>query len=787
VVDELAGAVGPLRRWLPLHAQRDESRSLGALAGTLQRSLDQAREHEFGFDPGAPASAPALAFDCLARPLAHGLTLTYLHAFDGPHLLSCLSFDDGERLSLSLVHDQARVPADAAARWAAALTGWLEVLAAAADRPLASLPLVPEVAQDAVLGGPWPDRAPPPSFLDRFAAAARRDPQAIALVSAAGTRTYRELAERSRRLARALRADGLRPEQPVAVVLSRRPEVVEALLAILQAGGAILPLDPALPTEALAHRLRDAGARIVVTERAHAARIPDGPARLLVDDGRWASLPCDDLPAPRPAQLAYVLYTSGSSGAPKAVAVTHANLAGYVESAAERLGLRAAADFAHCSTLAADLGHTGLFLPLASGGAVHLLDEESMASASALAASLARHPVDYMKIAPSHLRVLLATAAEGRAILPRRGLILGGEALAFELADALAALVPRVFNHYGPTETTVGSAMHAFDPAAARHGDTVPLGAALAGERLYVLDGRLAPLPAGVAGELFISGRGVARGYLGHAALTADRFLPDPFGEPGARMYRTGDRVCRLPDGAIQFLGRTDLQFKVRGFRIEPGEIEAALALHPDVSRAVVVKWTRATDERLVAYVVPARGQRPDPGELRRFAASRLAPQLCPSSYVLLRALPVTANGKLDRAALPEPDADRPELVTRFVAPASEAEIEIAAIWCELLGVSRVGVDDNFFDLGGHSLLLVQLLSRLRARFQCQLGVVELFQHSTVRALARRITSSDAHSGEQLAEAGERAASRARSRARGAERRAAARTEQTGERRGGSR
>lgn len=786
--DELASAVGPLRRWLPLDVHRDERRPPTGQAATLNRALDEAREHELGLDPSEHASAAGLAFDYVARTPGEGLSFAYVYSFDAPHLLTCLCVDDGERLAVTLIHDQTRISQGLAMHWAGLLASWIEAVAHASERPVSSLPLVPAQAREAVLGGPWPALAAPVPFLDRFAAVVRRDPEAIAVASESGTRTYRDLAERSRRLARALRAAGLRPEEPVAVVLSRRCELVEVMLGILQAGGAYMPLDPALPTEALAYRVRDAGARVVLTERAQAAQMPEGPAVWCVDEDPvpWQDQPSEELAEhPHPGQLAYVLYTSGSSGRPKAVAVEHGNLAAYIEAAAQRLDLRRPARFAHVSTFAADLGHTGLFLPLATGGAVHVLDEEHMASASALAGYMSRHPVDFMKIAPSHLRVLLATSSE-RKVLPTQGLVLGGEALPWELATQLRALVPRLFNHYGPTETTVGSAMHAVDPAAARHGDTVPLGTPLAGERLYVLDERLAPVPAGVPGELFIAGRGVTRGYVGRAGLTASRFLPDPFaGEPGARMYRTGDRVYRLPDGAIVFLGRSDLQFKVRGFRVEPGEIEATLAAHPDVSRAVVVKWTRGLDERLVAYVVAERGRRPDPGELRRFAASRLASHLCPSSYVFLRALPLTANGKLDRAALPQPDAQRPELMTRFVAPASELEVEITRIWSDLLGVEQVGVDDNFFDLGGHSLLLVQLLSRLRERFHCELRVVELFQHSTVRALAQRITNQS-HDGQALAaDTATRATARVRARERGAERREAART--TGQRGGGSR
>ncbi|MEM9491706.1 MAG: phosphopantetheine-binding protein, partial [Myxococcota bacterium] len=295
-----------------------------------------------------------------------------------------------------------------------------------------------------------------------------------------------------------------------------------------------------------------------------------------------------------------------------------------------------------------------------------------------------------------------------------------------------------------------------------------------------------------------IGGAGVARGYVARPGLTASRFLPDPFAaDPGARMYRTGDRVYRNLDGTLVFLGRTDLQFKLRGFRIEPGEIEAALEAHPAVSQAAVAKWSQGSDERLIAYLVPERGRRPDTGELRQFVRARMVPHQCPSTYVFLRALPISANGKLDRSALPEPDLQRPEVMSQFVAPRGDTEQELAAMWSQLLGVERVGADDHFFDLGGHSLLLVQLISLIRERFHCTLRVTEFFKHSTVRTLAERIAaerggvsakaaSRDAGAADQRAT--ERANARNRSRGSGAERRAAARSaRRTGPRGGESR
>src|SRR6185295_1090728 len=416
-----------------------------------------------------------------------------------------------------------------------------------------------------------------------------------------------------------------------------------------------------------------------------------------------------------PAQAAYVLFTSGSTGRPKGVVVEHRQVAHYLDAAIDRLELPPGATYALVSTLAADLGNTALLPALATGGCLRLASEELIADLGALEGFAARHPSDLLKIVPSHLGALLASA-RARDLLPRRRLVLGGEALPGELVERLQAL--------GASPAPRAS---------------VPLGRPLAGARLLVLDADLAPLPLGGAGELAIGGGGLARGYLGDAAATAERFVPDPWSEePGARLYRSGDRVRHLPDGCLDFLGRIDHQVKIRGFRVELAEAEAEIARHPEISEVVVTApCDRAGERRLVAYFVAREGCDPADADLRAFLRRRLPEPMLPSAWLRLESLPRGSNGKVDRAALPEPRELATSWQAAYVAPESPLERLVAAIWSEVLGVPRVGADDGFLDLGGHSLAMLRVHGKLRAQLDREVTMVVLFEHPTVRTLAR--------------------------------------------------
>jgi amino acid adenylation domain-containing protein len=453
--------------------------------------------------------------------------------------------------------------------------------------------------------------------------------------------------------------------------------------------------------------------------------------------------------------LAYVIYTSGSTGTPKGVMVEHRQLAAYVEGVTRRMALSAGASYALVSTVAADLGHTVLFTALATGGTLHVVTRERLLHPERLAELFDRAPIDCMKIVPSHLLALLA-AKRPAGVLPRRLLVLGGEPSRWSLVDRLRELAPecRVLNHYGPTETTVGVLAFPTWDEGERLSPRVPLGRPLPGVRVAVADRSLQPLPMGIPGELLVGGPQVCRGYLRRPDLTAERFVPDSLtGLSGARLYRTGDLTRYRGDGSIEFLGRTDQQVKVRGFRVEPGEIEAVLAGAPGVrAAAVLADGGEPAGVRLVAYVVAAPLEATAEAlraALRDYLTARLPAAMVPSQLVFLTALPLTPNGKLDRRALARMAPEAPAPGEGFVAPRDPLEEMLAPLWAEVLGIARVGAHDNFFALGGHSLLGIQLLSRMEDLFGVRLPVRALFQSPTLGGMAERIA------GELAAQAGE--------------------------------
>ncbi|MFD0577053.1 non-ribosomal peptide synthetase/MFS transporter [Dactylosporangium darangshiense] len=566
---------------------------------------------------------------------------------------------------------------------------------------------------------------------DPLDAWAERTPDAPAVVCGADTLTYAELRARADGLARRLRALGVGPDARVAVCLEPSTDLLVALLGVLRAGGAYVPLDPATPPARLLHLLGDAGAGTLVTGPAIAASVPGYTGHLLTGtqgaDGPQPVRACPD-------DLAYVIYTSGSTGAPKGVAVAHRQVVRYLHGMLERLPIEPGSTFGLLQSLAFDFGVTMVYLALATGGALHLLPRR--ASGAELAGLIRRHRIDYLKLTPSHFAAL-ATDAGAAALLPRRALLFGGEASAAAWTRELAGLSDTiVMNHYGPTETTVGVTTHLVHPEAAPDGETTPIGRPLPGATVHVLDRWMRPRPPGAIGELYLGGDRLARGYLGRPAQTARAFVPDPFGPPGSRLYRTGDLARLLPDGSVQFLGRRDDQVKVRGYRVEPGEIEAALGGCPGVARAVVLLRTG----RLVAYLEGAG----DTAQVKRRLAETLPDYMVPARFVWLDRLPLQAHGKVDRAALPEPEEGPAE--GGFEAPDGPVEEAIAAVWAEVLGAEHVGAGGDFFGLGGHSLLALTAVSRLRRRLPDGVRaatVLELFQHPTVRGLAEALGRAD--------------------------------------------
>ncbi|MFY0528921.1 amino acid adenylation domain-containing protein [Archangium gephyra] len=631
-------------------------------------------------------------------------------------------------------------------RLAGHLRTLLEGALARPELRLSELPLLPEAERHQLLAE-W--RGTRETFGESaclhtmFEAWAARTPDAVAVVAGEHALTYRELNARANQLARHLRALGVGPDQRVGLGLERSVDALVGLLGILKAGGAYVPLDDTFPDERLRSILEDAGARVLVTAAPLAGRFAGFPGTLVrLDSERevLAGLDAVDLPcAASPENLVYAIFTSGSTGRPKGVAIEHRQLVHYVRAVIRRLELPEGARFASVSTLAADLGHTSLFPSLCLGGTLLLVSREHASDPSALAGWFERHAVDCLKIVPSHLGALLASDAAAR-VLPRQRLILGGESTDPALIARVRELAPdcEIHNHYGPTETTVG--VLTCHLTRGRTFESVPLGRPLTNVEVYVLDARMRPVPVGVPGELYIGGASVARGYLGRPDLTAERFIPSPFGsEPGGRLYRTGDRVRWLPEGVLEFLGRFDDQLKIRGFRIEPGEVEATLAHHPAVREAVVLaRGSTSGDRRLVAYAVPRAGVSLLPGALRSFLEEKLPAYMVPSAFVVLEALPLTPNGKVDRAALPVPAASQ-EVARSYVAPRTPAEEVLAGLWAQVLGVERVGVHDDFFALGGHSLLATRAISRIRSAFRLEVPLRELFEAPTVAALVQRL------------------------------------------------
>jgi len=588
-------------------------------------------------------------------------------------------------------------------------------------------------------------------------------PDKVAVVFEDHQLTYAELNARASQLAHYLQRVGVGPEILVGIYLERSLDIVIVLLGILKAGGAYLPLDPALPTEALALRLQDTQALILVTQQSLVESVPKQSPQVINLDSNWKVVAQEsdaDLSSEVSSEnLVYVLFTSGSTGKPKGVCVEHQQLLNYLQGILDKLSLPSGINLATVSTFSADLGNTVIFPALSTGGCLHVVSQERASDPRALVDYFCRYSIDCLKIVPCHLSTLLASFAT-RSILPHQCLILGGEAASWELIEQIQQHNPncQIFNHYGPTETTVGVLTYAVGPqreaADTSKSKMVPLGRPLANIQAYVLDKQMQPVPIGHPGELYIGGIGLARGYLNQPGLTAERFIPNPFiRETGntkdateklshlERLYKTGDLVRYLPDGTLEFLGRIDNQIKIRGFRVEVGEVEAALRQHSEVREVVVLaREDEPGDQRLVAYVVPNQSRTSSLSELRLFLRNKLPEYMLPSAFVLLTNLPLAPNGKVDRYALPPPDGLRPELEATYIAPRTEAERIIAAIWQEMLQVEKVGIEDNFFDLGGHSLLLVQVHSKLQELYDRDLSITDLFEYSTVSSLAKYLT-----------------------------------------------
>jgi amino acid adenylation domain-containing protein len=623
----------------------------------------------------------------------------------------------------------------------------LEGIAANPAARLSELPLLTDAEKTRLLAG-FNDTATPypqdKSLSRLFAEQAARTPDAVAVSFKTRRLSYAELDASADEAARRLRDMGVGAGALVGVYLERSPEMLVGLLGILKAGAGYVPLDPAYPAERLSYIVADANIEVVLTEARLLSTLPAGGLQTLcLDDGAAAATvggrdAKHTLDRTAGADRAYVIYTSGSTGRPKGVQIPHRALVNLLNSMSRRPGLSASDTLLAVTSLSFDIAALELFMPLLVGAQVVVAGQDEVADGERLSRLMASCGATVMQATPATWRMLVDAGWQGRRNLK---ILCGGEALPRDLADRLLERGESVWNLYGPTETTIWSSC-----ARVEAGDRPPaIGRAIDNTQLYVLDQNFNLSPPGVPGELYIGGAGLADGYLNRPDLTAANFIPHPFAdfEPGARLYRTGDLVRLRPDGDVEFLGRLDQQVKLRGFRLELGEVESVLNEHEAVRECVVILGEDGAGEpRLVAYVVAEPSRDVEGDELRRVAQQKLPAYMIPSVFVKLNELPLTPNGKLDRRALPRPDEKALRGAKSYVAPHTPVEQKLADIWAEVLGLETIGATDNFFDLGGHSLTATRVISHVRDRFQTEISLRQLFESPTVAALARQIEIS---------------------------------------------
>jgi amino acid adenylation domain-containing protein len=624
------------------------------------------------------------------------------------------------------------------------MIGHFETLLAKAverpDLPVSKIPLLTGEEQSLILEGWNATKSEYPQTMclhQLIEAQAKRTPDAIAVVMGKEQISYRALDERASQLANYLQQRGVGPETLVGVFLERSIDMVVALLGVLKAGGAYIPLDPAYPTERIAFILEDAGAKVLLTQQDLVGVLASGNATVITINAMKGPVAKQSKDAPKatvtPQNLAYVLYTSGSTGKPKGVQITHANLVNFLFSMRAEPGMTSSDTLLAVTTLSFDIAGLEIYLPLVAGARIILASRAEAADGHRLLDLIRNRKPTIMQATPATWRMLIEAGWEGSADLK---VLCGGEALPGNLAVQLLPRCAELWNMYGPTETTIWSSVYRVNSAMV----TTPIGRPIANTTFYILDAHMQAVPVGVSGELYIGGDGVARGYFRRPELTEARFVPNPFDrQPGVKLYRTGDLAKYLPDGNVQYLGRTDFQVKVRGFRIELGEIESVLAKHSAVRQAVVAaREDTPGDKRLVAYIVCKPGQHVSLIDARAYLKQTLADYMLPTGLVALEALPLTPNGKVDRKALPKPDLAK-ALSGLAAPPRGEVETKLAMIWQEVLGIESVNVTDNFFDLGGHSLMAVRLVNEIKKLTGVEIPLTALFQGATIERLANLV------------------------------------------------
>ncbi|MFF3212968.1 amino acid adenylation domain-containing protein [Streptomyces sp. NPDC002886] len=768
---ELAEEIGLFVNELPVHAPTgDASRTFTDFAGAVRAELRAGYPYRsVPFGTAVPGLSPRVGLSAVSLGYRRrgqdpefagtGARVTWaVHNRTARNTLHLQAVEapgtdgaPGGGIDFSLQYDPAVLAPDTARRIAGHYSTLLAGAVAAPGARLVDLPLLDAAELRAVTTAPNATDHPYPAdrtVLDLVRAQAAATPEAIAVTASGRHLSYRELMLRSAQLVDVLAAGGVRPGDLVALHLDRTADLPAALLAVLATGAAYLPLDPGYPAERLALVLRDSGAVVVLADREPAPVVAAAAPAVLRVPARSAQDPAGAAPgaAPGPQDVAYVLYTSGSTGRPKGVEVGHRALVNLLTSFADRLGSGPEHAWLGLTSLSFDISALELYLPLITGGRLVLAPDGLSVDGPGLLALIAAEGVTHVQATPSGWRVML-TAVSGAGAPPADALgavtgLAGGEALPLPLARELRSHTARLFNVYGPTETTIWSTCAEL-PADPRQ---VRIGRPIANTQTYVVDEQLRPTPLGIPGELLIGGDGVAHGYLGRPELTAERFVRSPFGPPGARLYRTGDRAVWTADGELDFLGRIDDQVKIRGHRIELGEIESALLEHPALAQAAVAVRTEEDGEPFLAgYLVPAAGApAPAPADLREHLTRTLPAAMVPQRWLTVERLPLTPNGKLDRRALPvPPPRETPAPQSAGAGTEAHAEDEttstVRRIWAEVLNLPDVGPEDDLFDLGGHSLTVIQIAVRIRDALGVELDFDVFFDVPTPAGIAAAV------------------------------------------------
>ncbi|HAJ59259.1 MAG TPA: non-ribosomal peptide synthetase [Cyanobacteria bacterium UBA8543] len=790
---ELEEALGLLTKYLPIIGHFEGHESFNKVLARLDESIQEASEWQESFtweklDSSNLSFFPiCFEFENLSSKFhVEGVYFTINKQYTCPERfkikLCCTRLDDS--IKATFYYDANIVSAESIQRLS---EQFQTVLVSAINQPEAAIAhleiLSPQERQRLLVEfnqttAPYPYEQ---CIHQLFEEQVEQTPDNIALVYENQQLTYAELNAQANKIARYLQGLGVKPEVLVGVCITRSLSMLVGLLGILKAGGAYVPLDPSLPTQRLAFVINDTQMPVLLTQKHLAARLPTEGTKIVCLDADWESIVLHDTQNPTspvtPENLAYVIYTSGSTGKPKGTLIPHRGLVNYLSWCTQAYAVEQGKGSPVHSSIAFDMTITGLFSPLLVGRTVELLPET--VGVESLCRSLHENcNYSLVKLTPAQLTLLGQQFSAQEAAGRTQALIIGGENLLAEHIAFWQNAAPdtALINEYGPTETVVGCCVYQV-PKGQHHSGVIPIGRPIANTQLYVLDRYLQPMPVGVPGELYIGGLGLARGYLNRPDLTADKFIPDPFSnQPGARLYRTGDLAYHRPDGNLELIGRIDHQVKLRGFRVELGEVEAAVSEHPAVREAVVLaREDRPGDQRLVAYVVPYPRQtldllheylepHPNPpltkeelkgvipiqarsllttNELKAFLKAKLPEYMVPDAFVMLDALPLTLHGKVDRRSLRAPESDRPELDVAYIMPKTELEQTIAAIWQDVLHLETVGIHDNFFDLGGHSLLMLQVHCQLQERLKQNLTAIELFEHPTIARLAKHLSQEN--------------------------------------------